>query len=91
MSVCEWMQICIDQRNLKEKNQQLLLMQDIYLGAQRTIIWLGEARDDSHLALKLLRRLADASEAAQVLLEDGLFNIKQHQVPEDITEFNQKL
>ncbi|KAH9206931.1 heterokaryon incompatibility, partial [Leptodontidium sp. 2 PMI_412] len=39
--------MCINQEDLKEKNQQLPLMRDIYLGAQMTVIWLGEGYEHS--------------------------------------------
>ncbi|KAL9611788.1 MAG: hypothetical protein Q9167_003599 [Letrouitia subvulpina] len=34
-------QLCINQRNVEERNAQVALMADIYRNAQRTIIWLG--------------------------------------------------
>ena len=36
-------QICIDQRNVWERNHQVQLMSKIYTQAERVIIWLGEA------------------------------------------------
>jgi len=38
--------ICIDQDNEDEKSTQILLMGDIYSGASRVIIWLGEETGD---------------------------------------------
>ncbi|KAG4435580.1 hypothetical protein IFR05_008926 [Cadophora sp. M221] len=48
--------ICINQTSIEEKNQQVPLMQDIYRGAQTTLLWLGEAGEESRLAFRLLRR-----------------------------------
>ncbi|KAH6718579.1 heterokaryon incompatibility protein-domain-containing protein [Leptodontidium sp. MPI-SDFR-AT-0119] len=48
--------ICINQASTDEKNQQVPLMQDIYRGAQTTLLWLGEAGEESRLAFQLLRR-----------------------------------
>jgi Heterokaryon incompatibility protein (HET) len=48
--------ICIDQSNVAEKNQQILLMKDIYRRGSRVIVWLGDA-DDATLAFQLLAEL----------------------------------
>ena len=37
--------ICIDQNNISEKGHQVRLMSQIYVNAQRTIVWLGEDAD----------------------------------------------
>lgn len=42
---------CINQRNIKEREVQVLKMADIYAGAQRAIVWLGPADRLSNLAL----------------------------------------
>ncbi|KAK1715383.1 heterokaryon incompatibility protein-domain-containing protein [Colletotrichum lupini] len=49
--------ICIDQRNLEERNQQVRLMQEIYRRARRAIVWLGEKSHDSNEAIKFIRLL----------------------------------
>jgi tetratricopeptide (TPR) repeat protein len=46
--------ICINQNSLSERNSQVQLMRDIYTNAQRTIIWLGEAKAESDLAMNFL-------------------------------------
>ncbi|PVH71200.1 HET-domain-containing protein [Cadophora sp. DSE1049] len=48
--------ICIDQTNIQEKNQQILLMQDIYRRATQTVVSLGDT-GDAHLAIQLLGEL----------------------------------
>jgi hypothetical protein len=50
--------ICIDQANNAEKNTQIPLMGAIYRTATRGLIWLGEAADDSALAMALARKLS---------------------------------
>jgi hypothetical protein len=44
--------ICIDQENQEEKEHQIQSMAKIYSQANRVVIWLGEAAEDSDLALK---------------------------------------
>jgi hypothetical protein len=47
--------ICIDQTNQKEKEYQIQFMAKIYSQANRVIVWLGEAEDDSDKALEAIR------------------------------------
>jgi len=47
--------VCIDQKNDKEKEQQIQLMAKIYGLANRVVVWLGEALDDSDRALEEIR------------------------------------
>lgn len=46
--------ICIDQSNIAERNVQVKRMKDIYRRSYRTIIWLGQAENDSSNALTML-------------------------------------
>ncbi len=46
--------ICINQSDLVERGEQVKEMHLIYMFASRVVIWLGEATDDSELALKKL-------------------------------------
>lgn len=50
--------ICINQDNDAERNQQLLLMTDIYTRASQTVIWLGEQDESTEPAIQLLNLLA---------------------------------
>lgn len=50
-------QLCIDQDNLREKEQQIGLMTDIYRQSRKLLIWLGDDGDDSRKAHKLIDRL----------------------------------
>ena len=47
--------ICINQEDNSEKEHQILSMAKIYSQANRVIVWLGEAEDNSDEALKALR------------------------------------
>ncbi|CAD6446784.1 578f0b2b-25d2-4097-b477-61c62db8bc09-CDS [Sclerotinia trifoliorum] len=47
--------LCIDQTNHLERNSQVHIMQTIYRKAQRVILWLGPAKDDSDLAIEILQ------------------------------------
>jgi hypothetical protein len=44
--------ICIDQENQEEKEHQIQSMAKIYSQANRVVVWLGEAAEDSDLALE---------------------------------------
>ena len=61
-------QICINQANESEKGQQIPLMADIYSKAFRVLIWLGEAKHDSDLAMDafpvLIRKLQEKDNTA---------------------------
>jgi len=48
-------QICINQSNTSERNHQVKLMADLYSQAELVTIWLGNAANDSDLAMKYLR------------------------------------
>jgi hypothetical protein len=47
--------VCINQNDDPEKKHQIGLMSKIYSQANRVIIWLGEAADDSDLAVEEIR------------------------------------
>jgi hypothetical protein len=47
--------VCINQSNEQEKEQQIQLMAKIYGQANRVVVWLGEATDDSDQALEEIR------------------------------------
>jgi hypothetical protein len=47
--------VCIDQKNDKEKVQQIQIMPKIYSQANRVLVWLGEAADNSDQALEEIR------------------------------------
>ncbi|KAH0551486.1 hypothetical protein GP486_007299, partial [Trichoglossum hirsutum] len=49
--------LCIDQKNVPERNEQVLRMNLIYEQAYRVIIWLGEESIDSNKAMDLIEKL----------------------------------
>ena len=52
--------ICIDQRNILEREQKVKLMEYIYKQASMVDIWLGEAAADSDLAMEFIIELLNA-------------------------------
>ena len=48
--------LCINQRNMGERTQQVLLMAEIYSKADRVLVWLGPAYQGSDKAMKALAR-----------------------------------
>jgi hypothetical protein len=48
--------LCIDQRNLKERASQVILMRDIYSSAKRVIVWLGKDTPEAESAVWLIDR-----------------------------------
>jgi hypothetical protein len=53
--------ICIDQMNVREKNQQVQLMRDIYKKARRTLIWLGRGTEKIRQGFAIIPTLIRAS------------------------------
>ena len=51
--------ICINQDGLEERAQQVSIMRDIYKGALRTVVWLGDANVDSDAAFLTCHVLAN--------------------------------
>jgi hypothetical protein len=46
--------ICVNQRNLSERGQQVKLMRRVFSQARRTLVWLGVEENDSNTAMDLL-------------------------------------
>lgn len=67
--------LCIDQANLAERSSQVNMMGEIYMRAERTLVWLGEERDESDLAMKLLSSLTERAETGEAQLEARLKDI----------------
>ena len=64
MSQTAWMHqtfwidaICIDQNFIPERNDQIMRMRDIYSKSIGTVVWLGPATADMHLAVKKIWEL----------------------------------
>lgn len=49
--------ICIDQRNMAERSEQVCKMAQIYSLATRVVVWLGPTSPDSDLAMRLVGHL----------------------------------
>jgi hypothetical protein len=60
--------LCINQRDIAERNAQVKRMTHIYSQACTTIAWLGDEIDDSDMAIKLILDLASLS----TLIERGI-------------------
>lgn len=52
--------ICIDQSNIAERDDQVRLMDQIFSNAQQTIVWLGQASEDSDFALAFIPTINQA-------------------------------
>jgi Heterokaryon incompatibility protein (HET) len=52
--VCWIDAICINQQDTSEKNNQVLLMGEIYRASRLLVVWLGDESDDSDLACSLI-------------------------------------
>lgn len=46
--------VCINQSSISERNSQVPRMRDIYSRANQVVVWLGEASDDSDMAMDWL-------------------------------------
>ena len=49
--------ICIDQNNVKERQQQIAQMRSIYGTAERVVIWLGEPTYSTNFAMRHMQQL----------------------------------
>lgn len=49
--------ICIDQTNLEERGYQVNQMGEIYKNAERVVVWLGEATDETDIAMDSIIKL----------------------------------
>lgn len=72
VSIFLWVDaICINQDNILERNSQVQLMKQIFMRAERVLIWLGESEDDSDFAMDLIKAWsppgAETMEMAQLL------------------------
>lgn len=87
-------QLCIDQDNIREKEQQIGLMTDIYRLSSKVLIWLGDDGDEPRKAYKIMDRLLRMdpfASSGQTKSEDdqrlqtrgsiGLDQLKTHGLP----------
>jgi hypothetical protein len=66
--------ICINQSNVKERNEQVKLMRDIYTRAVKVDVWLGERTEESDKAMDLIEHLAPSGHVHGT----RLFNVCRH-------------
>lgn len=59
--------VCIDQKNTKERGQQVERMRDIYTLADRVVVWLGAEGQNSTYALQLMNTLSSKIEVDWLL------------------------
>ncbi|KAI4945584.1 hypothetical protein J4E91_007927 [Alternaria rosae] len=52
--------ICINQKDITERNSQVAIMRKIYRNATRVIVWIGPATESSEQAMEFLEMLATA-------------------------------
>ncbi|KAL6861934.1 HET domain-containing protein [Trichoderma novae-zelandiae] len=62
--------VCIDQTNMEERGEQIQYMAEIYSKANRVIVWLGEAANESDRALKQIRMAADEEQQKSSLTDE---------------------
>lgn len=60
--------VCIDQKNTKERGQQVERMRDIYTLAERVVVWLGAEEQNSTYALQLISTLSSKIEVDWLLV-----------------------
>jgi hypothetical protein len=58
--------ICIDQTNVKERNQQVALMGELYPSAKHVIVWVGEQDNGTERAMDFITRFSEG-----VIMLDG--------------------
>jgi hypothetical protein len=58
--------ICVKQKDLKERGQQVKLMGNIFPMAERVIVWPSEEENDSQIALQTLDRLGTKIEVSYI-------------------------
>ncbi|KAK3360758.1 heterokaryon incompatibility protein-domain-containing protein [Lasiosphaeria hispida] len=54
--------LCINQGDVHERNEEVKRMRAIYKIARDVVVWLGEEEDDSQMAMKTIRVLANSCE-----------------------------
>ena len=52
--------ICINQKDIAERNSQVAIMRKIYKNATRVVVWIGPATESSEQAMEFLEMLATA-------------------------------
>ena len=63
--------VCIDQKNIAERNAHLSRMRDIYAQASHVEVWLGKADDTDHRALSLIQQVGQLISDPEYFLSKG--------------------
>ena len=50
--------VCINQKDLEEKQHQISLLSNVYANCMRTIIWVGEADSDTRFIFRMMKLLS---------------------------------
>ncbi|KAM7217614.1 Heterokaryon incompatibility protein (HET) domain containing protein [Rhypophila decipiens] len=71
--------ICIDQspEAIQERIAQVGMMRDIYESARQVLIWLGDAENNSHQALYIIRQLARHRQTIEALGRPSFWSSEQ--------------
>ncbi|KAF5520640.1 Heterokaryon incompatibility protein 6, OR allele [Colletotrichum aenigma] len=64
--------LCINQQDISERNEHVKIMRQIYAGASRTRVWLGESTEMDFHAFRTLMAISDVFDD---LYKKGLFEI----------------
>lgn len=51
-------QVCIDQRNLSERSEQVAIMGEIYARAENCLVWLGEGTESTRVTIRKMVEIA---------------------------------
>lgn len=79
--------ICINQKDLSERETQIKLMRDIYGDATRTLVWLGPMQNRmDRVAFATLKRLCHGVSLRQTILEEAFGWPSQQQCPDEELE-----
>ena len=78
--------LCIDQTNTLERNQQILLMSAIYRQAKLVVVYLGEASDDSDIAMDFILEHAKGLGGTPTGLGPGIISSPQQRAIDHILE-----
>jgi hypothetical protein len=65
-------QLCIDQRNINERNNQVSLMSFIYSSAEAVYVWLGNATPETNLGLRMLEQVENCGTPSKQMDEDHM-------------------
>ena len=70
--------LCINQEDNKERSSQVQCIAAIYQRAERVLIWLGEASEDSDLAIDTLNKLGGVDKQFSVTKAPGAISAGPH-------------